>query len=469
MVSEKFRYQLRQEAEQWCSEGLINQELYDTFAQRYQFKDLDTAARNRFVMILLGLGSILLGLAVITFIAANWQVWSRGLKVILLLGVFVGVNVTGFYLWRTPGERWQSRLGQGLLLLGSLILGANMALMSQMFHSSGSVYQLYLVWGLGVVAMAASLRLTMLGMLAVILTGIGYSRGLTNALWNTNPLDPFQIGIQHMPLLATLAFIPLAYWCRSRWLFGMAAILAIGTLPINLTWHLSDFASFSYGFGVFILAIAFTLPPLLLWAYSNSLWGLYPNPGVSFRPIARALSVIFFSGVLYVASFHGYWRSNSLSYLNNDVEILWQDWLAFLDGLVFLGLTIFAWWRLGYQNKNYSFWRIDLTTTIFALMILTYAVLLSCHFTFTDLGVLATFVCNALLAVLAIGLIREALAEGMRRGFWWGILILVLQILSRMVEYNTDLVFKAVVLFLCGIGIIVAGLWFESHLKRLSK
>jgi uncharacterized membrane protein len=92
MLSDKFRRQLRQEAEQWRTEGLIDDSVYEQLSDRYQFNDLEAAARNRFVLILLGLGSVLLGLGIITFVAANWQAWSRELKVTLLLSGFIGIN-----------------------------------------------------------------------------------------------------------------------------------------------------------------------------------------------------------------------------------------------------------------------------------------------------------------------------------------------------------------------------------------
>jgi uncharacterized membrane protein len=34
-----------------------------------------------------------------------------------------------------------------------------------------------------------------------------------------------------------------------------------------------------------------------------------------------------------------------------------------------------------------------------------------------------------------------------------------------MFEYNTGLLLKAIVLFGCGIAVIVAGLWFERYLR----
>jgi uncharacterized membrane protein len=306
MLSDKFRHQLRQEAEQWRTEGLIDDAVYEQLSQRYQFSEIEAAARNRFVVILLGLGSILLGLGVITFVAANWQALSRGVKVFLLLSGFVGINAAGFYLWRRSTQGWQGRLGQILLLLGALVLGANMALMSQMFHQSGLLYQLYLVWGLGVLGMAYSLRLTLLGMLSALLIGLGY----LTYLWG--PSESGTIGefswlrlmVQYMPVLAGVMFIPLAYWCRSRWIFRIALVAMVFSLEASLI-RLNVLGSSGW-----IAAIACALPPAFLWAYSDSLWKIPPTVE-SFDGIARTLAITFLSLLFYVLSFLGLWNSSS--------------------------------------------------------------------------------------------------------------------------------------------------------------
>jgi uncharacterized membrane protein len=184
MVSDQFRRQLRQEAQQWQVDGLINPDQYRRLAEIYQLDTLDTQSRDRFIAILLGLGSILLGLGAITFVAANWQAISRELKLLLLMSVFWGFNITGYYLWQRPNrlssgpQPWSNRLGQGFLLLGGLLLGANLALVSQLYHRSGSPYELCLIWGLGVLAMAFSLGLVSLGALAIALVGLGYWWGI---------------------------------------------------------------------------------------------------------------------------------------------------------------------------------------------------------------------------------------------------------------------------------------------------
>ncbi len=447
MLSDKFRRQLRQEAEQWRTEGLIDASVYEQLSQRYQFSDLETSARNRFVVILLGLGSVLLGLGIITFVAANWQSWSRELKVALLLSVFVGVNLAGFYLWRRPTERWQRRLGQGLLLLGALVLGANMALMSQMFHQSGLAYQLYLVWGLGVLAMAYSLRLTLLGMLSALLIGLGYLQGQPEFL-AIGEFSWLRLIVQHMPVLAGLMFIPLAYWCRSRWIFRIGAIAVIYSLEANLI-RLNLLSSPGW-----TAAIACALPPALLWAYDDSVWGQRLPETKSFNGVARSLAVTFLSFLFYLLSFYGLWNTSFGASPKDAALLLWP---LPVDILILCALTLWEWLRL--------LRRVDLTTIVIASMIAISALVPFWHLSVDRVPAVAVLIFNLLLCLLAVGLVREGLAQAQRRFFWGGMVLLTLQIFSRMLEYNTDLLFKSLVLFLCGLGAIAAGLWFERYVQ----
>ncbi len=478
MPSDKFSRQLRQEAEKWRNEGLITVSVYEQLAQRYQFSNIETAARNRFVVILMGLGSLLLGLAIITFVAANWQTWSRELKVILLLSLFVGINTAGFYLWRRPTQKWQRRLGQGLLFLGSLILGANIALMSQLFHQSGLLYQLLLVWGLGVLVMAYSLRFTWLGILAILLIGSGYGQSLAE-FESIGEFFWLRLMVQYMPVLAGLMFIPLAYWCRSQWIFRLGAIAVVYSLEASLI-RLGLVDSPAW-----IAAIACALPPALLWGYSDSLWVRHPLPAESFNRITRTLAITFLSLLFYVLSFHWVWKTSPIPAAEEASSL---PWFVVLNLLVLGSLTIWEWLQLFLQLKESFITRRQeanlprreerrhkeevslsfvvgsvppvggiVTNTIVAIMIVTSALVTYWHLSISSLPVVAVWLFNLLLFLLAVGLVREGLAQGQRRLFWGGMVLLALQIFSRMLEYNTDLLFKSLVLFLCGAGVIVAG------------
>lgn len=446
MLSDKFRRQLRQEAEKWRAEGLINDSVYEQLFVRYQLNDLEIAARNRFIVILLGLGSILLGLGIITFVAANWQAWPRGVRVSLLLSLFVGINTAGFYLWRKPTESWQRRFGQGLLLLGALILGANMALMSQMFHQSGLLYQLYLVWGLGVLAMAYSLQLTVLGILSIVLIGLGYVRGQ----FEFAPIGEFswlRLMVQHMPVLAGLLFIPLAYWCQSRWIFRLGAVAIVYALETNLI------RLILFGSPAWVAAIACALPPALLWGYTDSRWGQHTGTA-TFERSARSLAITFLSLLFFLLSFSGIWDASLVQSSQNTSPLL----LPALVNILILGsFTLWEWLRLVR--------RVNFTTSLVAGMIAISAVVPFWHLSVARLSVTAVLIFNVLLFLLAVGLIRRGLTQAQRRLFWGGMLLLTGAIFSRMLEYNTGLLFKSIVLLLCGFGVIAAGLWFERYVR----
>lgn len=457
MLSDKFRRQLRQEAEQWRTEGLIDNSIYEQLCDRYHLNDLEAAASNRFILILLVLGSVLLGLGIITFVAANWQTWARELKVTLLLSGFIGINTAGFYLWRRSTHQWQTRLGQALLLLGALALGANMALMSQLFHQSGQVYQFYLVWGLGVLTMAYSLRMTMLGILAAFLVGLGYLR----YLWGQP--EPVTLGgfswlqliVQHMPVLVGVMFMPLAYWCRSQWIFRWTMIALVFSLEANLM-RLNLLSSLPW-----MAAIACALPPALLWAYNDSLLRRQPLPVEIFSGVARSLAITFLSLLFYLLSFYGFWNTSLVQSPEDTSPLLWS---SFLDIVLLSGLAFWEWVRL--------LPKCDRTSLFVASMIVISAIIPVWHLSNVNREILlrgsstaitATVIFNLLLLLLGVGLIRKGLAQGQRSFFWGGMVLLTLQIFSRMLEYDTDLLFKSVVLLLCGFGVIVGGLWFERY------
>lgn len=467
VLSEKFRRQLCQEAERWLREGIIDGSTYEKLAHRYQFSDLDRVASNRFTALLMGLGGILMGLGTLIFVAANWEAWSRFSRLILLLSLFFSVNGTGFYLWRKPTmPRSYRQLGQGLLLLGAIVFGANMVLMSQLFGDRGNVYELFLAWGLGVALVSASLRLTSLGVLAAILLQIGYWIGRSSSSiapeWSWG-----QIIIEHMPLVGCFLLIPLAYWCRSPALFGLGAIAVMSSFLANLL-----------RFQGWALELAIGLPPALFWAYRDRLWQWGRWRGLSsvlesrFRAIARRLAVLFLSAVLYIFSFN-IWNYLKLGNLDFD---RWQSLRAFIvDIAIVSALTLLGWLQLRSpddstggspetRDRFQSGQAVNNQTV--AALILPIGILVCWHLHVAPIALLGTIAMNIMLFLFSISLVRDGLAAGIRRTFWGGTLLLSLSIVSRMLEYNTGLLLKSLVFVLCGVGAIVAGLAFEQTLKK---
>lgn len=456
MSSEKFKQELKQEAEQWRVEGLINQEIYEVLAQRYQFSNLTLNSNHGFIAVVITFGCILLGLGVITFVAANWQYWSKTVKVAILLSFFLLTNCAGFYTWQRATENWQSRLGQGLLIIGALVLGANIGLMSQMFHQTGSVYQLYLIWGIGVLLMAYGLRLTSLGIIAFILIAVSYFSTFNTFSWENNYLT------QLAPILLVALFIPLAYICRSAWLFFFVSCLTIISFNISC---LYNFDLFSIPLRGVMFAIAFAVPLAFFWSYQDQPKLFNWTTPLSFSILSQKIVVFYLSLLLYFSSFHWLWNYSTLETLNSTENKL--NPLVFGNILVFSLIALYWWWQLGKRQTNDTFWRLEQSSIYIAIAIITASILTAWNFNISPIGYLGTIIFNLMLFALSLILIRQALKSGKRIGYWSGILLLSLQVLSRMFEYNTGLLTKAFVLFICGVAVIMAGIWFEKHLTKL--
>ncbi|MDB9528177.1 DUF2157 domain-containing protein [Oscillatoria sp. CS-180] len=475
MASDAFRRELQQEAQRWRSEGLITDKQFQQLAEDYDFADIETAARDRFIMILLGLGSILVGIGAITFVAANWQALSQTAKAGMMFFAMVICNLSGFILTNriSPSDRWR-RLGQALLLLGAILLGANLALMGQIVHTSDTRYELCAAWAMGVLVMAYGVRLPFLGMFALLILGIGYWSALWDMLWLQDSLFGVWT-LQTMPLLLTALFLPLAYRCQSPLLFALSAIAITSSLSVLIL-------DIGRSLPALFEAILMVLPFALLWAYDDSLWLFLknvlqrqgdPQPVMAddemtqpFQPIARGLMLFSLSLLYWLLSFLDMWSAPASRGLLN-TQLLWRSSaLVVLTLVVFTIWTVGSWLYLGWRQEPKP-WRLDSLSGTMLLFLSITAALLFWTFVAGPIATLATTVINILLALLSLGMMREGLGSGARTPFWWGLVLLTVQILSRVLEYEQDLLIKSVVFVVCGIGVIFVGLWFERYVRTL--
>ncbi|MFG6107316.1 hypothetical protein U2F10_34115 [Leptothoe sp. EHU-05/26/07-4] len=199
-----------------------------------------------------------------------------------------------------------------------------------------------------------------------------------------------------------------------------------------------------------------------MWRFTPRSINTRPDP---FQAVSRSLAITVLSLTLYIFSFKATWASPHLFQDDTLTELSW--W--FVNIVVFSVFAGLGWLRLRHQLRHGNLWQEQSinTVTIALILILSTGIVIT-HISLGDINIVATIVVNIMLFLLALALLRDSLALGVRRTFWGGMVLLVLGLLSRLFEYNTDLMLKAVVLVLCGIGIIVAGLWFEHRLKHSS-
>jgi uncharacterized membrane protein len=192
----------------------------------------------------------------------------------------------------------------------------------------------------------------------------------------------------------------------------------------------------------------------MLWGYSDSLWGDNMPRTKLFETTSRTLSILFFICLFFLLSFYGIWHLSFVP-IANDISVL--HWDLLLDLIILGGFTIWEWLRL--------LPRWDFHSSLIAGAIAISAIVPYIHLSTGNFAITAIVIFNLLLFLLAVGLIREGLKQLQRRLFWGGIVLLMLQIFSRMLEYTNDLMFISVVLFLCGLAGISSGLWFECYIR----
>ena len=197
-VEDEFRSRLAGEVETWQREKLITPEQAGAILVRYGLRA--TAARAvrlgpvaTFTSIV---GAIVLGVGVVFFFAANWEVLPAWFKVLL---VFAGTGVAyaaGYWVQ----FRWGGlpRVGAGLILLGAILFQAGIFLLAQIYHMPVDSPIALLLGTIGILPLAYALGARLVLVLGLVdgLAWLGWE------LVKRYPDPPEQFAVPLMYLLA---------------------------------------------------------------------------------------------------------------------------------------------------------------------------------------------------------------------------------------------------------------------------
>jgi len=120
----------------WVQEGLITEAQRQLLLRRYPVEE-------QTIGLLPLLGGLLLGLGILSLVAANWQGLPELVRLALLVFTLVAAHLSGELALR----RGQRPLGIGLLSVGLLSFGAGIVLTGQMYHLVSHDARALLLWG----------------------------------------------------------------------------------------------------------------------------------------------------------------------------------------------------------------------------------------------------------------------------------------------------------------------------------
>jgi uncharacterized membrane protein len=290
MLVRAYRLRLEADLAKWEADGVITPAVLT--AIRAALPPL--APGINIPVVLAIVGGLLIAAAFLAFVAAHWIELARVTRLaILLSGSVVGFGMGG----------WFARTGRLILAdlcagIGSIIFGAGIALVGQMYHLGGDFAAGMLLWSIG--ALAAAVLTGSRGALAVALVAA--------SIWSCTRI----FEIRDVPQLSFLAIWFIAAGLALAWNSRVAAhLVGLAALPwwisaslqfdgrsLEPTFVLADGAALLFGAGLMLAATR--------WQRVSSFGVVLSSYGAFSLACAAALEVAtvnqFFHGPSWAAS-----------------------------------------------------------------------------------------------------------------------------------------------------------------------
>lgn len=158
-----FRRTLAREVHDWVAEGVIRKEQGEAILARYGLSDGQGSAVGYFV--LTALAGLFAGLALILLLAHNWDEIPRVVRMLGLIALTLGLNLTG----AVQLLRGRERAGVLWLFVGALSYGAAIMLIAQIYHLGEHYPDGIFWWALGVLPLLFITRSRLMALLVLVL------------------------------------------------------------------------------------------------------------------------------------------------------------------------------------------------------------------------------------------------------------------------------------------------------------
>jgi uncharacterized membrane protein len=159
-----YKERVREDLDRWIGAGLVSPDKREAI-----LATLPDARRIDAATALAWMGGVLLGIALITFVAANWGGMSRVGRFVVILGAFFAFAFGG--AWAAQKER--PLLTNILVMMAALTFAAAVGLIGQIFDISGDPRAASYGAGLAAFALALAGRSTGATIVALLLIGFG--------------------------------------------------------------------------------------------------------------------------------------------------------------------------------------------------------------------------------------------------------------------------------------------------------
>ncbi len=435
MVSKGWIKKLLEEAKQWAGDGLISHEQEARITARYSGR----MEYSRLINTITTLGSILIGLGILLFVASNWDKLGRPAKISIIFLVISCFNLASYYF--RDIKKGYPGLGEGFLLIGAFSFGAGIWLIAQIYQIHYNFSAGILFWILGILPVALIYRSWTVLSLSSILSIIWLSS--YNIYYAQRECYGF--------LLLFAAIVGLCYKLKQRFpLFVMIIAMSV--------W-LGHFWFLKYEEARLFIESNILNPHILLVTiyasfgfilYGLSIWHARTNRFTSFTFLYKFMAVLFVTLPVYSLSFahHYYKYSGGVSPL---AVIVFVGVMLILAAVIFLRL-------LGLSREKSDSREIQII--FYFLLSMLVATLVSLNWPRATSPLFNILLLAETLGFMYLGFLKHS--EGI---FRLSIAIFFLNVLSRYFDIFWKMMPRSL-LFIFGGVLLIAGAVFAERKRR---
>lgn len=411
----------------WVKDNIITRKQAQTLLELYPVKDSNSLGR----LLITGIGAIMIGLGVILLFAYNWAEMSKYLKLTVIFVAFFGAHLAAFFTMQR-----NHILSESLFALGTMLMGAAIFLVGQIYHLDSHYPHAFLLWSMGALVLAWVLPSLSQAFIAICLV-LG---------WHVAEVFDFQLANHAAFLVITLGIIPLLWRLNSPVLGRLTSTslfitvgLSIGSTDIGLV-----------GVTLLLIAIVFIVFDRIIQFTGNQQQKI-----ISYEMTQPALLV--FVILLLMMSFGD---------LINDIILFKIEQL--LPGLFFWFSLVLSQLAFGWLIINRQLSALSILAELTALLTLLPNILI--YFSATELtagiNLLLVLIFNLILLVCSIWMMIHGARQADRRLMVRGSVLFAILAAARYTDLFDSLIARAVVFLIVGIALFAIGNIYQRHKKE---
>lgn len=423
---------LAKECADWVRDNIISEDQAVKICDRYGINYKQASEQTYGYAVLVSLGYLFIGLAIITLLGANWEDIPRAVRMSGLLLLTTGTHLFALKKYKDG----QTSSATGLFFLGSLFYGASIMLIAQIYHIDEHYPNGILWWAIGILPLGFLLESSLLILLTTTLAVIWFF---------------VESSLNYFPALFPL-FLAVLGWhvfkVKQSYVLFLSFVAGIGLyLEYALSWWMGDGYRFNFEMEniVFVIGLFIAYHGFSKWLLSRTDKNL-----IDYGTVLGLWTLRFMIFILLLLSFDWLWE-----------ELIETDWLNIRLTLFLTVISSIIGIYFSYMgNRQFH------ATLSFALLYVAGV----CTVMQVSDDVYALYfqiVTNIALIVAGIWLIIKGIKESVTHYFFLGVLTILATGLLRYLDLVGDYIGAAILFIIFAVILLSAARFWKSHQRLI--